>query len=113
MFLFKILSDIPEYVEEQMKLCGNKIWYAKPYLYIVLFLSTLKYWHPYKLALISIAYKKYQDTVMYRERLIHFGEQFAKESFIENREDRLFIMHITRKEKMKAFLLPFNYIGRM
>jgi len=112
MLLFELLSDIPKYVKEQMAKSGNKIWYAKPHLYIVLFFVAMKYWLLYKRALLSIAYDKYTDTIIYRERLIHFGEKFAKESFVDNREYNFFLTHITKKEKIKAFILPFNYIGK-
>jgi len=110
MFLIDILNDIPKCVKEQMDKFVKKVWHLKPYLYVTLFFTAIKYWFPYKRALLMIAYSKYQDTIMYRERLMHLGEKFAKEAFVDNREDRLFFTHITRKEKIKAFILPFNYI---
>jgi len=117
MFLIELLSEIPECVKKQLKHNNIKIWYAKPYMYIRLTIGltliALKSWFPYKRALIRIAYDKYKETVMYRERLIHFGEAFALRSFIDNREDKLFVTHITKKEKIKAFFLPFNYIARI
>lgn len=113
MFLFKMLADIPNCVSEQLKQNNNKVWYAKPYLYTALFFVVLKEWYPYKRALIQIAYLKYQDTTMYRERLIHFGEDFALQSFVDNREDKFFMRYITRKEKISAFFMPFNFIRRL
>ena len=114
MFLFKLMSEIPGCVENALKTVhGTTSWYIKPYLYIRLSLVALKSWSPYKRALIIIAYRKYEETITYRERLIAFGEAFAKDSFAINREDKIFIRHITKKEKMKAFFTPFNYIGRL
>lgn len=113
MFLLQMIAEIPQCVTEQLKNSNNKVWYAKPYLYTALFFVALKEWYPYKRALVQIAYSKYTDTVMYRERLIHFGEDFAMKSFVDNREDKFFMHYITRREKFKAFFMPFNYIGRL
>ena len=113
MFLFKLMFEIPGCVENALKTHGTASWYIKPYLYIILSLVALKSWSPYKRALVIIAYRKYEKTATYRERLIALGEDLAKESFAINREDRLFIKHITKKEKIKAFFMPFNYIGRL
>lgn len=113
MFLLELLSEIPDCVEDALKTHGTASWYIKPYLYVRLSLIALKSWSPYKRALIIISYKKYKKTSMYRERLIALGEDFAKESFAINHEDKLFMRHITRMEKIKAFFMPFNYIGRL
>lgn len=111
MLLFKMLAEIPSCVEEQMRRNKPKEWYARPYLYTALFFVAIKEWWPYKRALTQIAYNKYTDTIMYRERLIHFGEDFALQSFVDNREDKFFMNYVTHREKFKAFFMPFNYIN--
>jgi len=113
MFLFELLSTIPEHVEEAIRKDNIKVWYAKPWMYTVLFFVALKGWFPYNRALIRIAYIKYEETALYRERLTNFGEDFAKAAFVDNREDEIFICHITKREKIKAVFMPFNYIRRL
>jgi len=72
----------------------------------------LKYVNPYVVAKLHLAYQKYTETTMYRDRLICLGEDFAHNAFIEYREDKLFLAMLTRKEKLKAFFAPYSYINR-
>jgi len=113
MFLFQLLSEIPTCVHEALKDYSSAEWYAKPYLYVKIFFAALKGWFPYNRALTQIAYMKYQETTMYRERLVNFNEEFAMMQFVENREYEYFKAKITREEKIRAFFLPFDYIRRL
>lgn len=72
----------------------------------------LKYNMPYGKAKLFMAYRKYKETFMYRERLIQFGLEFAQESFIENREYNLFLNMLTRTDKLKALFVPYSCIDR-
>ena len=65
---------------------------------------------PYNRAKINMAYKIYMDTTMYKERVAEFGKEFAFNLFIENREDIFFLKKLTFFDKIKAAVIPFNYI---
>jgi len=66
---------------------------------------------PYHQARINMAYNKYMETTLYRDRLIEMGENFARMAFIEYDETELFLKKLTWKDKMKAFFVSYNYIG--
>lgn len=80
-------------------------------LLIIWAYSYVKWMLPYNKAKISMAYTLYMDTTMYKERAISFGKEFAFSSFIENREHRYFLKKLTFFDKLKAAIIPFNYIG--
>jgi len=109
MMLLNLIREIPNCVNKNKNKC---LWYIV-YLYISLFLFSVISSTPYKRAVVAIAYSKYKDTVMYKERLKHFGEKFARQSYINNREYKLFATHVTKFEKFQAAVLPFNFVDSL
>ena len=109
MFILEMLATIPEIVRSSTDK-SHKVWYIKPYLYIVITLKALYEATPYRRSLYRMSFDKYTETIMYRERLINFGEDFAQKMFIEHLESRFFMSKITRREKLKALFMPFSYI---
>ena len=72
----------------------------------------LKYKTPYGKAKLFMAYKKYTETTMYRDRLVVLGEEFAFKTFVDSPGERgHFFSKLTRKDKVKAFFTPYNYIN--
>jgi len=80
-------------------------------LSIIWVYTGIKWMLPYNRAKISMAYKLYMDTTMYKERAAEFGKEFAFNSFIENREHVFFLKKLTFFDKIKAAVIPFSYIG--
>jgi hypothetical protein len=70
----------------------------------------LWYCTPQAKAISVVAFEDYRETVMYRERLIHFGEQFANDSYVEFDEYKLFINRISLKRKLAIFIMPYSYL---
>jgi len=73
--------------------------------------SLAKWMLPYNRAKVSMAYKLYMDTTMYKERAAEFGKEFAFTSFIENGEHTFFLKKLTFLDKVKAAIVPFSYTG--
>jgi len=73
--------------------------------------SAIKWMLPYNRAKVSMAYRLYMDTTMYKERAAEFGKEFAFNSFVENREHVFFLKKLTFFDKIKAAVIPFSYIG--
>jgi len=111
MFILDMMLCIPGIAKERIEKENTKVpWYNVVKLYIVLFYAVLSEGMPYKRAKYQMAYNKYTETIMYRERLIEFGPQFALEHFVENGEYNFFLTKLTRKDKLKALFKPFDYI---
>ena len=73
----------------------------------------LKYHNPYGKAKLHMAYKKYTETYMYRQRLLALGEEFAFNTFVESPGERsLFYSKLTWKDKLKALFFPYDYINK-
>ena len=72
----------------------------------------LKYLLPYNTAKIHMAYKPYQNTTMYRDRLVAFGQDFAFKTFVDNNDYKFFLKKLTRTDKFKALFLPYSYIDK-
>ena len=75
--------------------------------------SIAKWALPYNKARINIAYRLYMDTTMYKEREASFGKEFAFQQFVQNGEHNFFLKKLTFLDKLKAVVVPFNYIGAM
>lgn len=90
--------------------------YYKVCCFVVLKLFKTWYWIKYHTpqgkALALTAYKDYTETPMYRERLIHFGEQFAHESYLRNDEYRFFMNRISFRRKVAILFTPYSYLEK-
>ena|SRR3989339_53524 len=72
----------------------------------------IKMYLPYEEAKVHIAYRYYQKTSLYRERLVYFGPEFARQAYIDFGDYRHFSNKLTREDKIKAFFCPYSCIGR-
>lgn len=90
--------------------------YYKARHFIVLKLMKVWYWIKYHTpqgkALALTAYRDYTETPMYRERLIHFGEEFANTSYLRNDEYRFFMNRISFRRKLSIFFAPYSYLEK-
>jgi len=98
-------------VERKMKKILNNKFVVGTILLCIWIYSFAKWILPYNRAKLAIAYKLYMDTTMYKEREAGFGKEFAFNSFVENGEHRFFLRKLTFFDKLKAAVIPFNYIG--
>jgi len=72
-------------------------------------------WNPWAIARLNLAWSKYIETTMYKERVklweFHTEKQFedyGEQAYVRNVEVTLFINLFTRKEKMKMLFMPFS-----
>ena len=72
--------------------------------------SCIKWVIPYNRAKLTMAYRLYMETTMYKEREAGFGKAFAFEQFVDNREHRYFLKKLTFFDKVKAVFIPYSYI---
>ena len=79
-------------------------------LNVIKLFYSLWYHTPQAKAIVAVAFEDYRKTVMYRERLIHFGEQFANESYIEFGDYKLFMNQISLRRKLAIFIMPYSYL---
>lgn len=82
-------------------------WPILLFFMLILFVHALVLALPYRSALERLAYGKYKETTMYRERLVEFGEDFTKELYILN-DRRFFLDKLTWKDKLKAIVIPYS-----
>jgi hypothetical protein len=103
-------STLGETVDKCCEESPRKSWWVRPMFYVTIIWVTLKMASPYRLAKNYIAFQYYKGTEMYRQRLIELGPDFAKNSFTEYREDKLFIKKLTHKDKLSAFFTPWKHV---
>jgi len=65
-------------------------------------------YNPWCIAKMNMAYSKYTETEIYRQRLITFGEDFAIQTFIDYCELPYFLRKLTTKDKWKMYITPFS-----
>lgn len=108
--LLTAFKEMKSTVRQTMETC-RKGWWVKYYLCMVYIVSNL-WWHtPYKKALAIMAYLKYRETYMFKERARLFGEDEALKMFTVNKgEFKLFYHNLTWKNHLKAVFIPFNYL---
>jgi len=97
-------------MEKKMKKMLNNRFVVGIVLLCVWIYSFMKWAMPYNRAKLTMAYKLYMDTTMYKEREANFGKAFALEQFVNNREHMLFLKKLTVFDKVKAVFIPFSYI---
>jgi hypothetical protein len=91
---------------------------AKNFLIFVIILNLHKGWILFKhrtpqgRAFDMVAFEEYKKTTMYRERLIHFGKQFAMDQYLDNSEFKFFSQKISFRRKVSIFFAPYTYIER-
>ena len=110
-FLNGIFS-LPESAETALQKSGKRGFWVKPLIYVVLVWMTFRMSTPYRMAKYYIAYDYYTKTEMYRIRRVELNPKFANESFAQNREDKLFLRHLTFKDKLSAFFTPWVHFDR-
>ncbi len=71
----------------------------------------VKWNFPYNLAKLHMAYRKYTETEMYRLRVAEMGYGYALKAFVDNCEERYFLKKLTTGDKLKAFFIPYSFIG--
>ena len=89
--------------------------YIKYYISIVVYYTTIIYmnikwspWNPWNIARLNLALQKYMETVMYRERVIAFGRNWAISAFEEHNEIPFFVKQFTFKDKLRVLFTPFS-----
>jgi len=85
----------------------------KVMLFFVFIKCWLEYNSPYGQAKLHMAYRIYQDTVMYKERekVKIFGPNYPLIAFKQNMEAGYFLRKLKWSDKLKAFFIPYSYIG--
>jgi hypothetical protein len=108
-----LIKKLPIVVNEK---CGEALkhrkfitrWFIKIVLYISLFFYIVWITMPYKKAIICMEYKKYRETVLYKERVKVFDKQFALDQYVNNSEYKIFRHSLTWKDKLKIIFTPFS-----
>ena len=82
---------------------------AVAYFAIILYMS-IKWspWNPWNIASLNLALRKYMETIMYRERVIVFGHDWAISAFEEYNEIPFFVRQFAFKDRLKTIFTPFS-----
>ncbi len=73
----------------------------------------IKGYSPWAKAKILLAFYKYTQTCVFKERVQVVGKEYAKEIFINGSVERKFFMEkFSRKEKLGIFFGPYTYISK-
>lgn len=84
--------------------------YKLPLCFILIF-DYLWMMTPFFSALTIIAFRKYQETPMYTERRDVFGHDFAIMSYVENKEQGMFMRKLKWRDKLRAYTVPYSIIN--
>ena len=91
-----------------------KYYYRAARYYTVIAACNAYYWTlsltPWKQAKVLLAFKKYTESMWFRERFQIFGKEGTIEMFFEG-DYWFFARQITREEKWGIFLNPYKYIA--
>lgn len=89
--------------------------YIKYYISIIVYFTIIIYmnikwspWNPWNVARLNLALQKYMETIMYRERVVASGHDWAIGAFEEYNEIPFFVRQFTFKDKLRMLFMPFS-----
>jgi len=82
---------------------------SKYFLFLAKIYYSTKWVIPYNRAKVCMAYRLYEGSELYRQRCIQVNPHFAEESFITCKGYNYFRHKLTKMDKLKALVIPFNY----
>jgi hypothetical protein len=65
-------------------------------------------WNPWNVARLNMALQKYMETIMYRERVKAYGDEWAIRAFEEYGEIPFFVRKFTFRDRLRVIFTPFS-----
>ena len=91
---------------------SRKGWLVKPLLYIWLIPVSIWLSTPFRAALAILEYRKYQEDWRYQERKSIFGEDYAQEQYMNNKEWLYYRARLTWTDWFWVFVTPYTIVDR-